>query len=274
MDGPGDRAWSARHSWRIAAVASAVVVALGMGTAAVAALVGGSGEPPQEVAAAAPPEDLPGGISGDDPCVGPPPFAGVEPESEEARSEEADEFSSQREQCPTNEDTDDGTAEGPVTDPFPDDPCKGPPPFAGTVPDSGEQRAEEAAEFSAEREQCPTDDNGTDNNGSDENGTEGQNGDQAGESGDPPGSNSAGPSENTPTGPPASVRTGPPEGTPTGPPEGTPAGPPEGTPTGPPEGTPTGPPEGTPAGPPEGTPAGPPEGTPTGPPAGIPGPGV
>jgi hypothetical protein len=157
MDGLGGSARRTRHSWRVAVAAAAAVVVLGMGTAAVA-LVGNSGAPPQQVAAAAPPDGLFGNISGDDPCVGPPPFAGVEPESEEAREEEADEFRAQREQCPTDEeDAEDETAEGSVVDPFPDDPCKGPPPFAGSVPESGEQRAEEAAEFAAEREQCPAD---------------------------------------------------------------------------------------------------------------------
>jgi hypothetical protein len=45
-------------------------------------------------------------------------------------------------------------------------------------------------------------------------------------------------------GSPEGTPSGPPEGTPSGPPEGTPSGPPEGTPSGPPEGTPFGPPQG------------------------------
>jgi hypothetical protein len=67
-------------------------------------------------------------------------------------------------------------------------------------------------------------------------------------------------------GPPEGVPNGPPGGVPNGPPEGVPNGPPEGVPNGRPEQSPDGKPEGTPSGPPEGVPGGPPEGVPDGPP--------
>ena len=58
--------------------------------------------------------------------------------------------------------------------------------------------------------------------------------------------------------------TGPPEGVTTGRPDGVPSGKPAGTPTGKPEGTPAGMPSGTPTGAPEGVPAGKPAGMPGG----------
>jgi hypothetical protein len=114
-----------------------------------------------------------------------------------------------------------------VVDPFPDDPCRGPPPFAGqpavTPGDDGRgtTRAAEAEAFSAIRGACEAEGDGSDG--------------------------------------------GPPPGTPQGPPPGTPDGPPSDTPSGPPSDTPDGPPANTPSGPPPGTPQGPPEDTPPAP---------
>jgi hypothetical protein len=111
-------------------------------------------------------------------------------------------------------------------DPFPDDPCRGAPPFAGQPPvgatdeERSANRSAEAEAFAAVREACPDD--------------------EAGEG--------AGPPPGVPQGPPAGVPQGPPAGVPQGPPEGTPQGPPAGVPQGPPAGVPQGPPAGAGAG--------------------------
>jgi hypothetical protein len=99
-------------------------------------------------------------------------------------------------------------------DPFPDDPCRGAPPFAGQPPvgatdeERSASRSAEAEAFAAVRQACPDDEAGED----------------------------AGPPPGVPQGPPAGVPQGPPEGVPHGPPEGTPQGPPAGVPHGPPAG--------------------------------------
>ncbi|MDZ7677528.1 MAG: hypothetical protein U5K29_03140 [Acidimicrobiales bacterium] len=104
----------------------------------------------------------------DDPCRGPPPFAGQEPESEEAREAEAEAFSEWRNtNCPDDDDDGEGrgSGEGPArrgsVDPFPDDPCRGPPPFAGQEPESEEAREAEAEAFRVQREACEAGDTGS-----------------------------------------------------------------------------------------------------------------
>jgi hypothetical protein len=51
---------------------------------------------------------------------------------------------------------------GVPVDPFPDDPCRGPPPFAGQQPESEEARAAEAEEFRVQREACEAANTGSD----------------------------------------------------------------------------------------------------------------
>ncbi|MFP4554565.1 MAG: hypothetical protein ACLFRT_11985 [Actinomycetota bacterium] len=102
----------------------------------------------------------------DDPCRGPPPFAGQEPESEDAREAEAEAFSEWRStNCPDDAGEGRGPGEGPdgrgPVDPFPDDPCRGPPPFAGQQPESEEAREAEAEAFRAQREACEAGDTGS-----------------------------------------------------------------------------------------------------------------
>jgi hypothetical protein len=95
----------------------------------------------------------------DDPCRGPPPFAGQEPESEDSRAAEAEAFSEWRaSNCPDDDGEGQGPGAGPArrgpVDPFPDDPCRGPPPFAGQQPESDAARAAEAEAFRGQREAC------------------------------------------------------------------------------------------------------------------------
>ncbi len=144
-------------------------------------------------------------------------------------------------------------------DPFPDDPCKGPPPFAGQVPEGAteeEREANRAAEAEAWEEfkaaNCPDEDPG------DPPGDNGGDGGPPSSLPVPPGAGAVIPADPaTPADPDAAATTPAPAAEP-GPPPGVPTGPPAGTPNGPPPGTPSGPPEG--AGPPAGVPAGPPSG--------------
>lgn len=119
-------------------------------------------------------------------------------------------------QQPDSTEAPEGVTDPPPADPFPDDPCIGPPPFAGSEPAGDTEaereanRAAEAEAFTAFRdENCPDDP-------------------QVG----PRASRPAGPPEGLPAGPPEETQAGPPAETPAGPPEGTPAGPPDGLPPG------------------------------------------
>ena len=301
---------AARHIASIYAARPRRAAGWGTGLAAVFALLGATGglaliarTEPASVPPRAPIPDVApptgqGEPPTDDPCVGPPPFAGVEPVSEEARAAEADEFSEFREtQCPDDADErGDGDDDGDGGPPLGGDPCVGPPPFAGVEPVSEEARAAEAEEFSEFREtQCPDDADGE--AGAPPVGEPGCAGPpsfagvdagdglaRAAEAGalaaqqaacgadrseldaavEGPGSAGAPP----PVEPPDGSPTTPPVSLPVEPP----VAPPDDTPDGPSEGTPDGPSEGTPDGPPEGTPDGPPEGTPDGPPEDVPGP--
>jgi hypothetical protein len=100
----------------------------------------------------------------DDPCKGPPPFAGQDPgppaggsvadDPVAERQAESDEFEADKAACPDDEDAD---AAGAVpVDPFPDDPCKGPPSFAGQdpgPPPAGPGSEDQPAERQAESDQ-------------------------------------------------------------------------------------------------------------------------
>jgi len=147
-----------------------------------------------------------------DPCVGPPPFAGVEPESEEARAAEAAEFSEFREtQCPDDEG--DGADSDTGAPPVGDHGCVGPPPFAGVAETDGLARAAEARARAAQRAAC---------------GADAATGPE-GELPVPPTAPSGGVGL-----PPVDVPDGPPEETPDGPLDDVPDGPPVDVPDGPP----------------------------------------
>jgi len=242
---------AARHIASIYAARPRRAAGWGTGLAAVFALLGATGglaliartepasvPPRAPIPVVAPPTGQ-GEPPTDDPCVGPPPFAGVEPVSEEARAAEADEFSEFREtQCPDDADGEAGAP--PVGEPG----CAGPPSFAGVDAGDGLARAAEAGALAAQQAACGADRSELDA------AVEGP-----GSAGAPP---PVEPPDGSPTTPPVSLPVEPP----VAPPDDTPDGPPEGTPDGPSEGTPDGPPEGTPDGPPEGTPDGPPEDVP------------
>lgn len=84
-------------------------------------------------------------------CFGPPPFAAVPPESEEARAAEAEAFSEFREtQCGALRD-----GNGPV--PPHTGPCSGPPPYAEIEPIDGSARAAEGTDFTRLRAACQGD---------------------------------------------------------------------------------------------------------------------
>ncbi|MGH9136103.1 MAG: hypothetical protein ACRD0G_03530 [Acidimicrobiales bacterium] len=254
-----DRALAAaatrRRRWPVVVVASlaAVTVATGVVTA-----VSGGGRP-ETIGVLERPDDVP--PTGDLSCDGPPPFAGQPPvgdtEEERAsnRAAEAAEFAQWRaENCPAPATSEPPATEPPATSEPADDPCTGPPPFAGVPAEPADPaagivpspRAAEAAAHAAQRQECH----------------------------DGPTTTTAPPpiepatNEVAPAGPPVSVPAGPPEGVPAGPPEGA-GDPPEGVPGDPPEHA--GPPDDRPAAPPDVPPASPPDITPGGPPDNVPG---
>lgn len=202
-----DRMVTVRPRRRIPQPALLVAATIAVAGTATAFGVALGGPAPGEVttvsapdAAGAPPFDRPGPpaattLPGDSDeafsCFGPPPFAAVPPESEEARAAEAEAFSEFREtQCGALPD-----GNGPV--PPNTGPCSGPPPFAEIEPIAGPARAAEVNDFARLRAACQRDGTTT---------TTTTVGSATNAAATPSVSDPAGPPNSVPTGPPPGVR--------------------------------------------------------------------
>jgi hypothetical protein len=163
---PGGRSWG-----RFALVAAVAAAVAGGGLVAVAATgyhrSDGSlaSDQPAQVEPAQ--QDQPD----DDPCHGPPPFAGTAKVGDTKAEQRANHRAAVQEHVATRracgDDTGDSGEDDPAADPAaPDDPCTGPPPWAGpnareARPDDREAakatKAAERAEWAASRAGCPDD---------------------------------------------------------------------------------------------------------------------